>query len=207
VYESRFAAGPLARRHVPGNLRETADQPLDNLIVRRKAALESGAFDDAAARRNDGDVCRRLAERGTVLFTPDAPVVVEMSTLILPLVQTLHAHGRARGRALRTGQGAPRSAAAPTAFALLLLPLAPALPKALRRLLGASALAYAGGLTGAAVLAATRHRSSEVGGAFVLAAPASHLAYGAGILRGALHPHEDEPRAEIEHETEPRPSA
>ena len=38
LYESRFAAGPLARRHLPGNLREIVDQPLDNLLVRREVA-------------------------------------------------------------------------------------------------------------------------------------------------------------------------
>ncbi|HYZ93727.1 MAG TPA: glycosyltransferase, partial [Actinomycetota bacterium] len=56
LYESRFAAGPLARRHLPGNLRELVDQPLDNLLVRREAASESAAFADAAARSDDSDV-------------------------------------------------------------------------------------------------------------------------------------------------------
>jgi glycosyltransferase involved in cell wall biosynthesis len=190
VYESRFAAGPIARRHVPGNLRETLDQPMDNLVVRRSAAIESGAFADAAARRNDGDVCRRLAEDGTVLFTPDAPVVTAMPTLMLPLIRTLHAHARARGRALRAGEGAPLSAAAPTAFTLgaLLVPVSPLLPLGVRRALVAGAVAYAIGLTGAGVLAAARHRSARVGAAFLVAAPSSHLAYGTGMMRGVLDP-------------------
>jgi glycosyltransferase involved in cell wall biosynthesis len=186
VYESRFAAGPVARRHVPGNLRETQDQPLQNLLVRRDTALATDAFGQAARHQDDGDLCRQLGRGSSVLFTPEAPVLAPMPTLVRPLLRTLHSHGRARGRSLGTGRGAPLSAAAPAAFALaaLLAPGYARLPRSARRaglVLGA---AYAVGLVYASGHAAFRHRSLRVGLAFALAAPASHLAYGAGALRG-----------------------
>src|SRR5262249_34067012 len=55
VYESRFAAGPLSRRHVPGNLRDTVDASLANIAVRRRSAIASAAFEHAAMRRDDGN--------------------------------------------------------------------------------------------------------------------------------------------------------
>lgn len=188
VYESRFAAGPIARRHVPGNLREALDQPLQNLLIRREAAVASGAFADAAARRDDADVARILSTRGTVLFTPEAPVVAPMPTLIEPLLRTVHAHGRARGRSLGTGRATPLSVAAPTAVAaaVLLTPLYPSLPRWAQRSVKALAALYAVGIAYASSHAALRHRSIRVGLTLTTAAPASHLAYGAGALRGML---------------------
>jgi glycosyltransferase involved in cell wall biosynthesis len=188
LYESRFAAGPLAKRHLPGNLRETFDQPLDNLLVRREAALESGAFAEAALRHNDGDVCRLLTTSGAVLFTPDAAVVAPMPRLVRPLVRTLHAHGRARGRSLGAGGRVPASAIPPAALVLgaLLLPAAPALPRWLRQGVRVTTAAYLAGLTYASIHAAVRQHRAATGFALVLAAPASHLSYGAGVIRGAL---------------------
>jgi glycosyltransferase involved in cell wall biosynthesis len=186
VYESRFAAGPVARRHVPGNLRETHDQPLQNLLVRREAALATDAFGEAARHQDDGGLCRQLGSGGTVLFTPEAPVLASMPTLVRPLLRTLHSHGRARGRSLGTGRGAPLSAAAPAAFAFAAL-LAPGyvrLPRSARRAGLALGASYAAGLVFASGNAAFRHRSIPVGIALALAAPASHFAYGSGALRG-----------------------
>ncbi|HYZ93728.1 MAG TPA: glycosyltransferase [Actinomycetota bacterium] len=187
LYESRFAAGPLARRHLPGNLRESVDQPLDNLLVRRRAALASRAFHDAARRMNDGDVCRRLAREGSVLFVPDAAVVASMPRLVRPLLQTVHAHARARGVDLARGEGAPLSALPPVALtlALLAVPVSVRRPR-LRIGLSATAALYAAGLLHASTQGALRHRSARVGLAFLLAAPASHIAYGAGVLRGCF---------------------
>jgi Glycosyl transferase family 2 len=188
VYESRFAAGPAARRHLPGNLREALDQPLQNLVIRRDAALESGAFADAAARGDDADVSRLLSVRGTVLFTPEAPVVAPMPVLVEPLLKTLHAHGRARGRSLGGGRATPISVVAPTALALavLLAPAYPALPRWARRSTRVLGALYAIGLAYASTHAALRHRSVRVGSTLALAAPAAHFAYGAGALRGVL---------------------
>jgi glycosyltransferase involved in cell wall biosynthesis len=188
LYESRFAAGPLARRHLPGNLRETADQPIDNLVVRRRAAVASEAFLDAAARRNDGDVSRRLTREGIVLFAPDAAVVAPMPRLVRPLLRTVHAHARARGRALGRGEGAPLSAAAPAALALALLslPALPALPRRIRLGLLTVAGLYGAGLAYASAHSALRHRSARVGLVFALAAPSSHLTYGLGVVRGCF---------------------
>jgi glycosyltransferase involved in cell wall biosynthesis len=186
VYESRFAAGPVARRHLPGNLREALDQPLQNLVIRREAALRSGAFADAAARGDDADVCRLLAARGTVLFTPEAPVVAPMPVLVEPHLRTLHAHGRARGRSLGTGRATPLSVAAPTALALavLLAPSYPILPRWARRSGAVLGAFYGLGLAYASAHAALRHRNARVGLVLAAVAPASHLAYGVGALRG-----------------------
>jgi glycosyltransferase involved in cell wall biosynthesis len=188
VYESRFAAGPVARRHVPGNLREALDQPLHNLVMRRDAALSTGALADAAARGDDADVCRLLSARGTVLFTPEAPVVAPMPVLVEPLLRTLHAHGRARGRSLGTGRTTPLSVVAPTvlAVAVLLAPLYPVLPGWTRRSGQALGGLYLLGLAYASAHAALRHRNARVGLTLAIAAPASHFAYGAGALRGIL---------------------
>jgi glycosyltransferase involved in cell wall biosynthesis len=186
LYESRFAAGPLARRHLPGNLREILDQPLDNLLIRREAARRSAAFVDAAARGDDSNVCRDLARAGVTLFTPDAAVVAPMPRLVRPLLATVHAHARARGRSLGTGGRVPVSILPPALFAVcaLLLPAAPALPRRLQRMLGAGAAAYLVGLSYASAHAALRHRRLGVGATLALAAPASHIAYGVGVLRG-----------------------
>ena len=186
MYESRFAAGPLARRHLPGNLREIADQPLDNLLVRRDAARASAAFADAALRNDDSDVCRGLGSAGVALFTPDAAVVAPMPRLVRPLLAIVHAHARARGRSLGTGGRVPASVLPPALFAVgtLALPAAPLLPRRLQRTLGAGAAAYLLGLSYASAHAALRHRRPAVGATLALATPASHLAYGVGVLRG-----------------------
>ena len=186
LYESRFAAGPLARRHLPGNLRELVDQPLDNLLVRREAASESAAFADAAARSDDSDVCRRLASAGAVLFTPDAAVVARMPRLVRPLLATVHGHARARGRSLGTGGRVPVSVLPPALFTVcsVVLPAIPVLPRSLQRMLGAGTVAYLLGLLYASAHAALRHRRLAVGATLAVATPASHLAYGVGVLRG-----------------------
>jgi hypothetical protein len=186
VYESRFSAGPLARRHLPGNLREIAEQPLDNLLIRRDAARSSAAFADAVVRNDDSDVCRILASAGVALFTPDAAVVAPMPRLARPLLAIVHAHARARGRSLGTGGRVPASVLPPALFAVgtLALPAAPLLPRGLQRALGAGAGAYLLGLSYASAHAALRHRRPAVGATLALATPASHLAYGVGVLRG-----------------------
>jgi hypothetical protein len=188
LYESRFAAGPLARRHLPGNLREIVDQPLDNLLVRRKAALASAAFVDAAARSDDSDVARSLANAGAVLFTPDAVVVAPMPRLVRPLLATVHAHARARGRSLGGGGRVPVSVLPPALFAVctLVLLATPVLPRSFQRMLGVGAAAYLLGLSYASVHAGLRHRRLAVGATLALATPASHLAYGVGVLRGVV---------------------
>jgi glycosyltransferase involved in cell wall biosynthesis len=185
MYESRFAAGPLARRHIPGNLREARDHKVDNLLIRSAAALESGAFADAAARGDDGDVSLRLSEVGRVLFTPDAPVLVSLPQLTRPLLHTLHDHARARGRAIARGGRAPVSAAGPTALTVAIAAL-PFLPPRARRAAGIGAALYGTGLAYAAAHAGLRHRSIRVALAFVLAAPSGHIAYGTGVLRGLV---------------------
>jgi hypothetical protein len=190
VYESRFAAGPVAKRHVPGNVREAPEQPVDNLLVRRNVAVTSGAFAEAAERGNDADVSRRLSEHGKVLFTPDAPVAMRMPPLFTPLLRTLHAHARARGAGVRQGHRLPLSAAAAGAGTVgaLLLPLAPRLPKKPQRTLAGLIGLYGLGLAYASAHAALRHRSPQVGMGVALAAPAGHLVYGLGVLRGLLEP-------------------
>jgi glycosyltransferase involved in cell wall biosynthesis len=187
MYESRFAAGPLARRHVPGNLRIARDQKVDNLLVRRSSAAESRAFAAAAAHRDDGDVARDLSRVGRVLFTPDAPVIVSMPSLIRPVLQTLHDHARARGRALAALRRAPLTVVAPTAATLTLatLPTLAFLPARARRGAGLAGGLYGIALAYAAVHAGLRHRSGRVALAFALVAPAGHLAYGSGVLRGS----------------------
>ena len=164
VYESRFAAGPVARRHLPGNLRRTADQPLDNLLMRRAPAIASGALADAAARRNDGDVCRMLGTQGQVWFTPEAPVVASMPALVRPLLAQLHSHARARGKDMARGRRAPIATAAPTALTvgLVALPALHVLPRPARQLAAGVVTLYAVGLAYAATHAGLRHRSFRV---------------------------------------------
>jgi glycosyltransferase involved in cell wall biosynthesis len=188
IYESRFAAGPLARRHIPGNLREARDQKVENLLVRCAAARTSAAFADAAARRNDGDVAHRLGAIGRVLFTPDAALLAALPRLGRPLLRSLHDHARARGRAVAVGRRAPVSAFAPAAFtvALALAPVLPAFSPRSRRVAATALGLYGAALSYAATHAGLRHRSLPVALAFAIAAPAGHLAYGAGVLRGVV---------------------
>jgi hypothetical protein len=58
-----------------------------------------------------------------------------------------------------------------------------------RRALIAAATAYGAGLGYATAHAWLRHRSARVAAAFAVAAPASHLAYGTGVVRGLLESH------------------
>jgi glycosyltransferase involved in cell wall biosynthesis len=188
MYESRFAAGPLARRHIPGNLREARDQKVENLLVRCAAARESAAFADAATRRNDGDVAHQLSATGRVLFTPDAPLLVALPRLGRPLLRSLHDHARARGRAVGAGRRAPLSALAPAALtiAVALGPLLPALSPRSRRGAAIALGLYGAALFYAATHAGLRHRSVTVALTFGVVAPGGHLAYGTGFLRGVL---------------------
>jgi glycosyltransferase involved in cell wall biosynthesis len=188
MYESRFAAGPLARRHVPGNLREAPDQKVENLLVRCAAARESAAFADAAARHNDGDVAHHLSATGRLLFTPDAPLLVAPPRLGRPLLRTVHDHARARGRAVGAGRRAPLSAFAPAAFtiAVALGPVLPVLSPRSRRGAAIALGLYGATLSYAATHAGLRHRSVAVALTFGVAAPGGHLAYGTGFLRGVF---------------------
>ena len=51
-------------------------------------------------------------------------------------------------------------------------------------MLGAGTVAYLLGLLYASAHAALRHRRLAVGATLAVATPASHLAYGVGVLRG-----------------------
>ncbi len=186
VYESRFAAGPAARRHLPGNIRETVDQSVDNLLVRRAAALDSGAFHAAAENANDSNTTRDLARVGRVIFVPDAPVVAKLPPLLMPLLTQINRHAQARGRAIAFGGATPVSTIVPAAFAIAVVvsPLLAFSPAWTRRVATATVATYSGGLGYATLHAGLRQRSVRVAAAFAAAAPASHLAYGAGLLMG-----------------------
>jgi hypothetical protein len=111
-----------------------------------------------------------------------------MPRLVSPLLATVHAHARARGRSLGTGRRVPLSVLPPALFAVcaVLLPAAPILPRRLQRMFGAGAAAYLLGLSYASAHAGLRHRRLAVGVTLALATPASHLAYGVGLLRGFM---------------------
>jgi GT2 family glycosyltransferase len=186
LYESRFAAGPIAARHLPGNLRDAPTQSVDNLVMRCAAALSSEAFADAAASSDDSSVARRLTTAGRVLNVPDAAVVTHLPPLTRPLLRSVHGHARARGRRLAAGRDVPVAVLAPALLTLCIAasPLLPVAPRRVRTAAKAGGFAYLAGLALASGHAAFRRRRLDIAAAVALGAPASHIAYGTGVVRG-----------------------
>ena len=184
VCESRFGGGALYFRHTPGNLRFVSDFPDETIVVRRDRFLELG---DVAL----DDVCTRLVEAGER--------------------RRVHARHRARGsaRAALTALGfvRPRPTASdggatcerelrglrlttllPVALLLFLVaaPVAFLIGGAGLRLWLAAAIAYGAALLAGGILAALKFRSAAVGAVTVVGLVGTHVAFGAGFLRGLI---------------------
>jgi hypothetical protein len=183
--ESRMGAGGARVRSHVGGLREVDDFPATNLFIRadalRRALADGVAF--------DGRLCEALRrDQGlAVMCHPEAAVTARPSPLFRPRLAWLYRLGAARGREVRLGHLRIRHLA-PTAFVLFLAAGPVALlasgpwPVAWTAVLAA----YACALLAVGLLTVVLHRRWSVAALVMAGAAASHIAFGAGMLRGAL---------------------
>ena len=181
VCESRFGGGSLYFRYSPGNLRFVDDFPEDTIVVRRDRFLELG---DVPL----DEVCSRLVEAGEGgRYTPDTVLADRPEPLFGPRFRAATRHGLRRGRHVRAGGRHVRvttllpvalivfAASAPFAFALGGVAL---------ELWLVAAVAYGFVLLAAGILAAVKFHSLAVGGLAIVGLLGTHVAFGAGFVRG-----------------------
>ncbi len=162
------------------------DFPASNLFVRVEALQR--AVDEGHPL--DDDLCGVLRARQglAVLCSPDVVMSSHPLRLFRPYLGMLHRLGRDRGRRVRTGWRPRPRHLAPTALVIGAAagPLALGAGGRLRRAWTAAALAYGAviALFGGVVL--VLHRRPKLAGLTALGAAASHLAFGAGIVRGVV---------------------
>jgi glycosyltransferase involved in cell wall biosynthesis len=184
VCESRFGGGALYFRHTPGNLRLVDDFPEETMVVRRDRFLELG---DVAL----GEVCGRLVDAGSVVvYTPDTVLADRPEPLFGPRFREAGRYGIRRGRHVRERSGARVRPTTLLPVALLLfLAVAPAAFLSGGFGLGvwlAAAIAYVAALAACGFFAALRFRSLAVGAVSVVGLVGTHVAFGAGFVRGLL---------------------
>jgi hypothetical protein len=188
VLESRLGSGSRRSRYFPGNVREVADFPAADVVMRAED------FRSATAQAVDEErLVAWLAARGRrTVYTPDASVSASPPPLVMPHLAATWTYGRARGAVARDSRGASLSAAS----ALSLVPLAAALVglglvAAGGRWRDAGAallLVYAAALALSGARAAARFRSLRVGFLEPAAVVATQVAYLSGFVRGLIAP-------------------
>lgn len=190
LYESRFGAGPVSRRHVPGNLRETSDVSPRNLLMRRAAAEKLVEHLERGDGAHIGESSQILARIGRQLYAPDAAVVAAMPRFGRRFFESLYRHGRARGRRIRGGHRTPGFVFIPALFVAAIITGA-----ALGAMLStawyaevAVITAYLLGLAYAAAHGALRRGSIRVGLGLLALVPLSHVTYGMGVIGGIVCP-------------------
>jgi glycosyltransferase involved in cell wall biosynthesis len=183
--ESRLGGGLQYFRYLPGNLRYVDDYPTESLVVRRDLVRS------VLAGVEPRNMCAVLAAHGTlVLYTPESTIASRPASLFREHLTWVLAHGRNRGRALRTrGIRALRlSSLPPLLFALFVLLGWPLL------LAGGAGQAvwvgvwivYLALVVAASAIAGLRFRSLQVG---LLALPGfvlTHAAYVVGFAQGLV---------------------
>jgi hypothetical protein len=186
LHESRLGVGGARIRHHVGRLREVGDFPAANLFVRAQALRR--AFDEGHAL--DDDLCAVLRRRHgqVVLCSPDVVVATRPAPLFMPHLRMLRRLGRDRGRRMRTGRPPRARHLAPVAAMIALA----AGPVALRsggaplRLWTALVTSYAVAIAAFAGLVTLLHRRPRLAALTALGAVASHVAFGVGVIHGAL---------------------
>jgi glycosyltransferase involved in cell wall biosynthesis len=184
VCESRFGGGSLYFRHTPGNLRFVNDFPDETIVVRRDRFLELG---DVAL----DEVCSRLVEAGSVVvYTPDTVLADRPEPLFGPRFREAASYGIRRGRHLRarSGAGIGPTTLLPVALLLFLAaaPVAFLIGGLGLRLWLVAAVAYGAALLAGGALTALKFRSVAVGAVTVVGLVGTHVAFGAGLVRGLL---------------------
>lgn len=182
--ESRLGVGGARIRHHVGSLREVDDFPSSNLFVRTSALRE-------ALRRGaalDDDLCGALRRRHglSVLCSPDVVVTVAPEPIGRYLA-ALHGLGRRRGARLGGGRLPRPRHLLPAAVlpAVLLGPLALARGGHVASAWKALATTYAATVGAFGALVLVLHRRPAVAAIAGTGAIGSHVAFGAGVLRGA----------------------
>jgi glycosyltransferase involved in cell wall biosynthesis len=182
--ESRLGVGSARVRAHVGRMQELDGYPLTNVFVRRPAlqtALEEGdPLDD--------ELCAALGTRTglATVFSPDVIVTTRPRRLFGPYLRGIYGLGLERGaraagrRLLRPRYGAPLLLMA----VALLAPAALVAGGAFAIAWGAVMALYAAGLLGLAATTFLLHRRLRLAAMVAVGAAASHLAFGAGLLRG-----------------------
>ncbi|MEQ9335935.1 MAG: glycosyltransferase family 2 protein, partial [Miltoncostaeaceae bacterium] len=182
--ESRLGVAGTRIRHHVGRLREVSDFPARNMFVRTDAlrgALEEG-------RAVDDQLCAALSGRHglTVLCSPDVVATSIPPPLWGPYLANMHLRGRLGGRRVEHGQAPRASALGPAGLALMAVaaPRALRAPGRLRRAWLTGAGAYGAVVGGDAAGRMVLHRRPRLALTTAAGAAASHLAFGAGVVRG-----------------------
>ncbi len=184
--ESRLGVGGARIRHHVGQLREVGDFPASNLFVRTEALRR--AVD--AGQALDDDLCRVLRSHHglQVLCSPDVVMSSRPLPLFRPYVGMLHRLGRDRGESLRDGWRPRLRHLVPVALVGVLAtgPAAVRSGGRLRRGWTLAIGAYGATLACFGGIVMLLHRRPRLAGLTMAGAVASHLAFGAGIVRGAV---------------------
>jgi hypothetical protein len=185
IRESRLGGGSQYYRFMPGNIRYVRAFRSASFIVRRSAYV------DLPAGLASDDVPAAIAEAGgSVLYTPEAFVVVAAAPLFRPHLEGTIAYGRARAFAIARQK--MRALQPSTVFALVVAPflaLGWLLVLVGRDWLALWVVAIVG--YGVAVLlqatfAAVQHRSRRIGGLVAMGLVLTHGAYVASLAAGLV---------------------
>jgi len=182
--ESRIGVGGTRIRHHVGHLREVAEFPARNIFLRadalRRALDEGHAIDDR--------LCSVLNGRHglAVLCSPDVVATVAPAPLWRPYLTGLHRTGMASGERVARGHWPRPRALAPIALLLAAAagPVALRRGGRVRRAWAAGAAAYATTIACFAGVIVVLHRRPRLAAVTAGGAVASHLVFGAGVLRG-----------------------
>jgi glycosyltransferase involved in cell wall biosynthesis len=184
VLESRLGGGSRRSSFFPGNVRTVIDHPAENIVVRRGDYLAA-----RDANVDDEELVVWLARRGgRTIYTPDTSLAAEPAPLVIPHLNGVLRHARARARAARRTHGRSLS----VATALSLAPAVAALVGVVLLIVDGTArtvglvlvLAYAAALGLSGMHAAIRFRSLGVGALEPAAVVASQAAYLVGFAAG-----------------------
>jgi glycosyltransferase involved in cell wall biosynthesis len=184
--ESRLGVGGARARHHVGRLREIDDFPSTNLFV-RTAALQRAL--DAGADLNE-DLCGRL-RRGqglSSICSPDVVVTNRPTPLFRPYLRRIFRLGVDRGGRMTRGQ-MPRARHLAPVGLLVTAALGPAALLAggvWAAVWLVAAAAYLLAIAGLLAVTFLLHRRARLALLVPAGAVASHVAFGAGFLLGAL---------------------
>jgi glycosyltransferase involved in cell wall biosynthesis len=184
--ESRIGVGGTRIRHHVGRLREVGDFPARNIFIRTAAvrrALETGySVDDR--------LCSVLNGRHgmAVLCSPDVVTTVSPAPLWRPHLSGLHRTGIASGRRVAAGHLPHLHTLAPVALlaGVLLTPFMMGRAGRWARAWAAGGALYTATVTAFAGVIVVLHRRPRLAALTAAGAVASHLAFGLGVVRGAV---------------------
>ncbi len=184
--ESRFAVGGARARTQAGALHRVDEFPAGNLFVRTD--LLRRAVDDGETA--DDDLCGWLSRHSDaiILCSPDVTVSRRPDRLMAPYIASLWRLGVGRGERIAAGRRPRARHLVPSAF-VGFLAVAPAVVGRRSRggrLVRGVLATYGACVAGFAVITQVMHRRWGVTRRAAMAAPASHVAFGTGLVVGLL---------------------